>query len=210
MGSKEANKEFLKLCQYGDREFSFNGIKPMPDDLNIEIHLGIESAVRHALNLNSKSDDDLLFAMEMNARSKVKPLEFSANHWDHYMQCLQNYRDHGAVYWHDWSVQNWGTKWDAYEVSVIDNCIEFQTAWGPVIELILTAGSKIEYLDLRYEFADEDIGYNCGYVSMIGADVKETTLEGGTKEAYEMAFSLWPERKEWYKLVDGEYVHSDD
>ena len=38
--------------------------------------------------------------------------------------------------WYDWRVQNWDTKWDAYDVEVIDedhDCVEiqFDTAWSP-------------------------------------------------------------------------------
>ena len=38
--------------------------------------------------------------------------------------------------WYDWRVQNWDTKWDAYDVTVTDDdpeCleIEFNTAWSP-------------------------------------------------------------------------------
>ena len=38
--------------------------------------------------------------------------------------------------WYDWRVQNWDTKWDAYDVVITDNdpeCleVEFNTAWSP-------------------------------------------------------------------------------
>ena len=38
--------------------------------------------------------------------------------------------------WYDWRVQNWDTKWDAYDVSVVDDDpenmeITFNTAWSP-------------------------------------------------------------------------------
>ena len=38
--------------------------------------------------------------------------------------------------WYDWRVQNWDTKWDAYDVAVTDDdpeCleVEFNTAWSP-------------------------------------------------------------------------------
>ena len=38
--------------------------------------------------------------------------------------------------WYDWRVQNWDTKWDAYDVVVTDDDIEqveveFNTAWSP-------------------------------------------------------------------------------
>ena len=38
--------------------------------------------------------------------------------------------------WYDWRIQNWDTKWDAYDVEVVDPDpenleIEFNTAWAP-------------------------------------------------------------------------------
>ena len=38
--------------------------------------------------------------------------------------------------WYDWRVENWDTKWDAYDVAVTDDdpeCleVEFNTAWSP-------------------------------------------------------------------------------
>tara|TARA_B100000287_G_scaffold263750_1_gene248207 strand:+ start:291 stop:791 length:501 start_codon:yes stop_codon:yes gene_type:complete len=38
--------------------------------------------------------------------------------------------------WYDWRIQNWDTKWDAYDVEVVDPDpenleIEFNTAWSP-------------------------------------------------------------------------------
>ncbi len=38
--------------------------------------------------------------------------------------------------WYDWRLQNWDTKWDAYDVSVVDDDPEqlevtFNTAWAP-------------------------------------------------------------------------------
>jgi hypothetical protein len=38
--------------------------------------------------------------------------------------------------WYDWRVQNWDTKWDCYDVEVVDDdpeCteIQFNTAWSP-------------------------------------------------------------------------------
>ena len=38
--------------------------------------------------------------------------------------------------WYDWRLQNWDTKWDAYDVEVVDPDpenmeIEFNTAWSP-------------------------------------------------------------------------------
>ena len=38
--------------------------------------------------------------------------------------------------WYDWRLQNWDTKWDAYDVNIVDDDpenleVEFNTAWSP-------------------------------------------------------------------------------
>ena len=38
--------------------------------------------------------------------------------------------------WYDWRLQNWDTKWDAYDVTITDDDpdqleVEFETAWSP-------------------------------------------------------------------------------
>ena len=43
--------------------------------------------------------------------------------------------------WYDWRIQNWGTKWDCYEVDIDDSELEygfevtFDTAWSPPEEI---------------------------------------------------------------------------
>ena len=44
--------------------------------------------------------------------------------------------DHQDDRWYDWRLQNWDTKWDAYDVVVTDDDpdqleVEFNTAWSP-------------------------------------------------------------------------------
>lgn len=64
--------------------------------------------------------------------------------------------------WYDWRIENWGTKWDIYDVSwtrIDDNTISlhFDTAWSPpvpVFEELVTMGFDI---DARY--FDEGWGY---------------------------------------------------
>jgi len=70
--------------------------------------------------------------------------------------------------WYDWRVMNWDTKWDAYDVEVIDedpDCIEiqFDTAWSPP-EAICTA-LREQYPDLAISwFYDEPGCEIAGYL----------------------------------------------
>ena len=57
--------------------------------------------------------------------------------------------------WYDWRIQNWDTKWDAYDVEITDDdpeCleIEFNTAWSPP-EAICSA--------LREQYPDVNISW---------------------------------------------------
>lgn len=86
---------------------------------------------------------------------------------------IDNVRKYGHADWYHWRLENWGTKWNAYEQRRLslenpqsDDTIDtlmFQTAWTtphPVIEHL----SKL-FPDCSFdvEYADEDLGCeNCG------------------------------------------------
>jgi hypothetical protein len=57
--------------------------------------------------------------------------------------------------WYDWRLQNWDTKWDAYDVAITDDDpdqleVEFDTAWSPP-EAICT--------ELREQYPDLSISW---------------------------------------------------
>ncbi len=56
-------------------------------------------------------------------------------------------RRYGADNWYDWSIKNWGTKWNAYNVTMerpSDNevCYLFDTAWGDPRPVYDALGAK--------------------------------------------------------------------
>lgn len=54
--------------------------------------------------------------------------------------------------WYDWSVENWGTKWNSFEGNVTDAGIGFSTAWSPPIPVIAALAKKIgKTLRLTYD-----------------------------------------------------------
>jgi len=70
--------------------------------------------------------------------------------------------------WYDWRLQNWDTKWDAYEVTITDDDpdqleVEFETAWSPP-EAICSA-IREQYPDLAISwFYDEPGCEIAGYL----------------------------------------------
>ena len=70
--------------------------------------------------------------------------------------------------WYDWRVQNWDTKWDAYDVEVVDPDpenmeIQFNTAWSP--PETICAALREQYPDIAISwFYDEPGCEIAGYL----------------------------------------------
>ena len=114
---------------------------------------------------------------------------------------LDNILNYGVVDWYDWSIRNWGTKWNARETVIEDNVILFDTAWSPVPELMRKLSSMFPENLFEYDFSEEQIWVLCGeYEFEKGDCTKEIIFDEGSKEAYEKGFELWPDSKRYYKF----------
>lgn len=69
---------------------------------------------------------------------------------------------YGATDWYDWSIKNWGTKWNAYRILDEQGLIEFETAWSTPSPIFEKLAKTIKGCKFTVEYADEDIGRNCG------------------------------------------------
>ena len=74
----------------------------------------------------------------------------------------------GFQSWYDWSLKNWGTKWNSYSVVFHANLIRMNTAWyppGPVIQelaRLIHEDIRMTYVDEAYEFWGESFFYGSG------------------------------------------------
>ena len=71
--------------------------------------------------------------------------------------------------WYNWRNQNWGTKWDAYELEIDDYSmpngfeVEFQTAWAPPEEVCHAIREQFDDLSVSW-FYDEPGCEIAGYL----------------------------------------------
>lgn len=93
--------------------------------------------------------------------------DIKSDEWELGKQAFQNIQKYGSPTWYDWSIKNWGTKWNAYgydagtDYSEREN-LRFQTAWSaphPVLEKLSEMYPNIVFV---HQWADEDLGANCG------------------------------------------------
>lgn len=118
---------------------------------------------------------------------------------------------YGENNWYDWNCNNWGTKWNSYSCQVLDNnIVEFKTAWSAPYPVIEALSSQYPELKIIHEYADEDMGYNCGIV-IFTKDGEETELLSGSKEGMELAMKLWYREDEYkWNEVTQQYEYMEE
>ena len=100
-------------------------------------------------------------------------------------------RMYGAKNWYDWSWDNWGTKWNAYEITVERDYddqlrVEFLTAWSEPEPIFYALNEQYPDLDIYVEFANEDLGRDCG-VFQNG----DLIYYDDNENAFEYAADIW-------------------
>lgn len=77
----------------------------------------------------------------------------------------------------DWNRQAWGTKWNAYSQTIEDDTLRFDTAWSHPTPVIGALSKKFPEEEFHVQYADEDLGSNCGeYIIKNGEIIQETLL----------------------------------
>ena len=71
----------------------------------------------------------------------------------------------------DWSTKHWGTKWNASEVIIDDKYLEMQTPWSFPFPVIYELSKKFPDETISVDYADEDLGYNCGSFAVKNGEI---------------------------------------
>ena len=104
---------------------------------------------------------------------------------------IDNILEYGHDAWYEWCVDNWGTKWNACACTIGDDYLEFETAWDAAEPIIIELSSRFPELTFSYEWADEDLGRNCGQMNIKTGSVISEKLFESFDEAHEFACMLW-------------------
>lgn len=81
---------------------------------------------------------------------------------------IKEEQKYGKNNWYDWSIKNWGTKWNSHnvDVQVYKNILtyHFETAWATPYPIFRELAKKFNCV-VNVEFYDQDdFGYNCGNI----------------------------------------------
>lgn len=90
--------------------------------------------------------------------------------------------------WYDWRVSNWGTKWNCYEEQEEADGFTFWTAWAMPYQVLLALSDKFPDVRIDVQWADEDMGNNCGICTLLAGNAIEFTPMDGDRA---WACELW-------------------
>jgi len=119
---------------------------------------------------------------------------------------------HSQYWWMTWNVANWGTKWGSYSCKRLGiTRFAFETAWSAPHPIIAEMAKRCPKVHIIHTWADEDTGFNCGVNNYNSGKLTMSHIpEGGSIDAYQIAFDLDPDLASNYQMVDGKYQYVED
>lgn len=202
-------------------EFDFNKVIKMPDSLQIEFSSKSDSALSMFLayinpDISYYGEEDKKVSKEdylkivsklkfktmisdLNNISEERISELKDRFDEKEMLKLgkrqvENVLKYDALNWYDWSVKNWGTKWNAasFEASPDNKTFTFETAWDPAMEVMIEISRQNPDVKFAFLYSDEAIGSHVGYMLIKGGNIDfQGTFKDYSADAYKLAFDLW-------------------
>ncbi len=231
-----AAKHILDSLKSSESELDFETVVPMPEVLKGEPHSGITQWAEIAMGLinlktlNVSTPDPVaafkrqdygaasLRLKQANAfRSMTEgpfPINFSDDDFEQLIRCMRSLKQHGHTSWYEWSIAEWGTKWNAYSITRInDTTIKFQTAWNAPLKWLARLADKFPSEEIKLRWADEDFGNNVGVVTITpDGTVEGEPIANDSPEAHRLAMELKHGNivPEYMRLEGDRYVYTED
>lgn len=179
------------------RHIDFNKIIPMPESLNItsgsETDIGVV-----ILRYIEYNDSELLnerLSYSWTTQKDIKTLDDLVSYYRNNKNyekvislgrlAIDNIDKYGHQDWYGWACENWGTKWNSGSTSMretflnIHEVLEFETAWSTPMPVMLKLSENFPGITFKVQYADEDIGSNCGeYILLNGKEISYLSYDG--------------------------------
>lgn len=210
----------LATLRTGETAVDFNTVCPMPAVLTGEPSEQVKDLARLAMGFVTLEDlqrptpdphaaflrgdyseacqrlEQQIFQDLLRDGPRVKDLDdadFAA-----WLQCCRALKETGYPSWYEWNRAYWGTKWNAYAITVISpTVVVFQTAWNPPLMVLRALAVRHPGNAIHAAWADEDAGSNTGEL-IIAADGAITggAYAANSPEALALATRLLSSEKE--------------
>jgi len=158
----ETVKSALAYLKGKDSDFDFNKIIPMPESIRAT-QRGSLSFASEAVCLyqNEGVINNHLKMMMAEAQIDEKQLQEAITDWLRRkrvdlglgQQIIANRKRYcNCGDWYEWSIKKWGTKWEAWDVTVANDTVTFTTAWSPCSPVIEKIAGLFPKVQLVYQY----------------------------------------------------------
>jgi len=176
---KDSEKVFKKIRGRDEGYIDFNMIVRMPEGLHETRSPATGEAEKILQECNHESNKVVAYLKE-NIEELLGDHSETIKNLSAFATC-------GYSNWYDWTKANWGTKWNAYDQTINeDGSITFLTAWSTPFPAMAALSLKYPEVTVVVEYADEDIGSNCGRYALVNGETIENYKPIG-KEADKFA-----------------------
>ena len=200
--------EAVKSDEEGFGSIDFNKLIPMPKELNIESGsrttegIKLYNAFLEIYKLGHEGKVDLFSIPEQSEKAFLDMRkDIDKKTWALGRAACRNIQLFGHPTWYSWCTCNWGTKWNAYDFSSDGNNLSFHTAWSAPFPVIRKLAELFPEIGITHEWADEDIGHNCGRDIYSDGKLTDEFIPADGREAYEYSASVLGEDLSDFGLV---------
>lgn len=141
--------------------------------------------------------------------TEFKKFEPTDEHLNNYIKGFYNYKKYGYVSWYYWRLDNWGCKWNGSDTDYDPDTgrLQFQTPWSIPEGIFL---ELCKHTNIRVEYADEDLGANCGLVDFFLDKKGQPTYQYLMDESDELAHDAWGYGRMDMKDEEGEWIEDEN
>lgn len=139
------------------------------------------------------SDNPLIAHLEAMNRRTVTVLKMDDEGFEQFVQMLRNKRQCGYFHGMDFAREQWGTKWNACQqtIDLEAGRIQFDTAWSCPVPVFIALSKLHPDHELVVHYADEDIGSNCGMLTIKNGEVMSSEVAGRWRDMDEQDRKRW-------------------
>ena len=201
-GNDKQVKNVLNAILNKNKDVDFNKIVPMPSSLDVES--SSNAILGYKIITHSSDTYDAVNFAKKTKEEQDKCIELG----NIYKENIEKY---GHTDWYGWRLDNWGTKWNACDTINDGTYVEFNTAWSAPLGIYEALAKMFPDVDISFDWADEDAGYNVGSGNLEDGKLYFTALDGGTKEAFELYMEIW-QNEDFYVWDEEkqEYIFKDN
>ncbi|MFO3796231.1 MAG: hypothetical protein ACK8QZ_02975 [Anaerolineales bacterium] len=183
----------LKTLINESGKIDFNTILPFSGQFPWNGISGQAETAAQAIAAEPLNAHPMIASLERRNRADANVLQLGEECFEQLIQMLRNKRSCGHFHTLDFARDVWGTKWNAYDqlIDIEAGLLSFDTAWSCPLPVLKKLSALLPDDEISVEYADEDIGCNCGKVKLKAGEVVFSDIAGRWDEMSEQDQQKW-------------------